>query len=135
MVTYWLGAWVAATSSALFAPIYLAMQVALGSAAGGRVATVVALVSPVGKYLPGKFGSLVGAIWIYRCLWGRAHACDRGDAYCPPPRAFAALSFLLVPFLVAGGLVRLPSDLLRWLFLGVWAGGLILAFPRTYSCS
>ena len=125
------GSLIATISSVLFAPIYLAMQVALGSVAGGRVATVVALVSPVGKYLPGKFGSLVGAIWIYRSF-GVGPMQATGVTFLSAAATFAALSFLLVPFLVAGGLVRLPSDLLRWLFLGVWVGGLILAFPNLF---
>lgn len=125
------GGLVAAISSALFAPIYLAMQKALGSAAGRRAATVVALVSPVGKYLPGKFGSLLGAIWVYRAF-GIGPILATGVTLLSAAAAFAALAFLLVPFLVAGGLGRLPSDLLRWLFLGVWAGGLVLAFPRTF---
>jgi glycosyltransferase 2 family protein len=125
------GGLVAAVSSVLFAPIYLAMQEALGSAAGVRAATVVALISPVGKYLPGKVGSLVGAIWIYRAF-GVGAIVATGVTLLSAATTFAAVSLLLIPFLAFGDLGRLPSDLLRWLCLGVWFGGLVLAFPRLF---
>lgn len=125
------GGLAAALSSALFVPIYLAMQKALGSAAGPRAAAVVALVSPVGKYLPGKFGSLVGAIWVYRAF-GVGPAAATGVTLLAAAASFAAVSAVLVPFLAGGGLAQVPTDLLRWLFLGVWAGGLVLAFPGVF---
>ena len=125
------GGLVAAISSALFAPIYLAMQQALGSAAGGRAATVVALVSPVGKYLPGKVGSLVGAIWVYRSF-GVRPVLATGVTLLSAAATFAAVSLVLLPFIASGAFWRLPSEPLRWLFLGVWCGGLVLAFPRFF---
>lgn len=125
------GAAFAALSSALFAPIYLAMQEALGSQAGLRAATLVALISPVGKYLPGKVGSLVGAIWIYRAFRvGPILATE--VTFLAAAATFAAISLLLLPFIASNGLARLPSDPLRWLVISLWLGGLMLAFPRLF---
>ena len=126
------GAALATAASVLYVPIYGQMQRALAVRPPPLAPSVVALVSPVGKYLPGKVGSLLGAIWIYR-RFGVSAGTATGITLLTAAANFAAVSLLLLPFIVSGAFQRYDSPWLAWLFPGVWVGGLVLAFPRIFA--
>lgn len=120
-----------AGSSALTTLIYREMQQALESPVDPLPPALAALISPIGKYLPGKVGSLVGAIWIYRAF-GIGATTATAVTLLAAAATFAAVSLIIAPFLVSGELERLDSTTLRWLFVGVCLGGVLLAFPRIF---
>jgi len=126
------GAALATAASILYVPIYGQMQRALAIRPSPLAPAVVALVSPVGKYLPGKVASLLGAIWIYR-RFGVSAGTATGITLLTGAANFAAVSLLLLPFIASGAFQRYDSPWLTWLFPGVWVGGLVLAFPRIFA--
>lgn len=116
-------------SLALFALLYREAQLLFEPAAGWLPATLVAWISPLGKYVPGKVGSLLGAVWIYR-KFGIGAPVAASVLLVATGSALSACFFVLLPFSVAGDAPALGSaSMLIW---PVLAAGLLCTYPPLF---
>lgn len=131
----WLYASLALTSvacaSALYGVVYSFMQSALTpSLTPPHVAPyLVAFLSPIGKYIPGKIGSLIGAVWVYS-RFGVGPGGALAVTLLSAGATFAASSFVVAPYLGAVPTAAEAIPGLRPVVVGVWLLGLVLALPQ-----
>lgn len=125
------GALCALLSLALFAVVYREAQFFFQREAKWLPAVLVAWISPLGKYLPGKIGSLLGAVWIYR-QYGTDASVATSILLLSTGAALYACLFLLLPaaamgdsFVEAFGF----AGVLPWV---VMVAGLVFAVPRLF---
>lgn len=114
----------------LFIPLYSAIQRSIDCQVGYFPAILVGLVSPLGKYLPGKVASVAGALMFYRSF-GVGIAQGTAILYLASAAGFAALALILGPYLYLGGLDT-QSIPFYWVILCVWLGSVILAVPQIF---
>jgi uncharacterized membrane protein YbhN (UPF0104 family) len=118
-------------SLALFALVYRQAQSLVQPDAGWLPAVLVAWISPLGKYLPGKVASLLGAMWIYREN-GVSVSVGASALLLSTASGFFACSVLVLPMLVMDWSWEDPSRVKSLLALIVLAIGLAFAYPRLF---
>jgi uncharacterized membrane protein YbhN (UPF0104 family) len=126
-----IGGLCALISTALFAVVYREAQLFVQQEARWVPAALVAWISPLGKYLPGKIGSLVGAVLIYRRL-GVGASVATAVLLMSTGSALSGCFFLLLPSVAMGIFFSEPlgaAGILAWI---VMAAGLFFAVPRLF---
>jgi uncharacterized membrane protein YbhN (UPF0104 family) len=123
------GGLVAFVSLAFFAVIYRGAESLVRRPVPWLPAALVAWISPLGKYLPGKIGSVLGGLWIYR-KFGVGASVATAVLILSSGSGLAACALLLLPFAAAETTLFEPlgiGAILAWTVIGV---GLVFAFPR-----
>lgn len=109
--------------------VYREAQLVFAADARWLPATLVAWISPLGKYVPGKVGSLLGAVWIYR-KFGMEAQTAASVLLLATGSALSACFILLLPLAVAGDAPSLgAASSLAWVVMGA---GLLFSYPRLF---
>jgi uncharacterized membrane protein YbhN (UPF0104 family) len=125
------GVLVALLSLAAFALIYREAHSLLQRDAPWLPSTLVAWISPLGKYLPGKVGAALGAIWIYRRFGIRATVGATVLLLATGSALSAGFVFLLPYWLGVGD----PGESFSAVALPAWAVmfvGLLFSYPPLF---
>jgi uncharacterized membrane protein YbhN (UPF0104 family) len=125
------GAFCGLVSLACFALVYRQAQNLIQPNARWLPAVLVAWISPLGKYIPGKIGSVLGALWIYRES-GIGVSVAASALLLSTASGLFACSFLLLPMVAIDHSWEDVSAIKNLLALVVMAVGLAFAYPRFF---
>jgi uncharacterized membrane protein YbhN (UPF0104 family) len=116
-------------SLALAAPLYREAQLLFEPTAKWLPATLVAWISPLGKYVPGKIGGLLGAVWIYRRFGVRAPLAA-SVLLVGTGSALSASFVILMPLVLVGDDSLMGGgSTLAWVLV---AAGALFSHPRLF---